>query len=37
MPQGKWQEGYNNLVENDKKKIQYCRDNNIELRIIKFD
>lgn len=37
MPQGKWQEGYNNLVENDKKKVQYCQDNGIELRIIKFD
>ena len=37
IPEGKWKESYNNLVENDKKKIRYCKENNIELRIIKFD
>ena len=37
MPKGSWSNGYNNLIENDKKKIQYCKDNNIELRIIKYN
>ena len=36
-PQGKWEEGYNNLIENDKRKIEYCKKNNIELRIIKYN
>ena len=36
-PQGKWGEQYENLIVNDNKKIQYCKDNNIELRIIKYD
>jgi hypothetical protein len=36
-PQGKWKEGYETLVEHDKRKIQYCKENNIELRIIKYD
>ena len=26
-----------NLIENDKRKIQYCKDHNIELRVIKYD
>lgn len=34
---GAWSREYNTLVENDNKKIQYCKDNNIELRIIKYD
>ena len=34
---GAWGRGYDTLVENDNKKIQYCKDNNIELRIIKYD
>lgn len=34
---GKWGEYYETLVENDQKKIQYCKDHNIELRIIKYD
>lgn len=36
-PQGKWGQTYNDLILNDKKKIQYCEDNNIELRIIKYN
>lgn len=36
-PQGKWGRTYNDLIENDKRKIQYCKDNNIELRIIKYN
>lgn len=37
IPEGKWQENYKNLVENDKKKIQYCSERGIELRIIKYN
>lgn len=36
-PEGSWREGYDNLIINDQKKIQYCKDNNIELRIIKYN
>lgn len=36
-PQGKWGEAYTTLIHNDKKKIQYCKDNNIELRILKYN
>lgn len=35
--EGKWGKDFQDLVENDKRKIQYCKDNNIELRIIKYD
>lgn len=35
--QGKWGEQYETLIENDNKKIQYCKDHDIELRIIKYD
>lgn len=34
---GKWGEHYDIQLENDKKKIQYCKEHNIELRIIKYD
>ena len=34
---GKWGNNYQTLVENDQKKIQYCKEHNIELRIIKYD
>lgn len=37
FPQKAWQKEWKNLLENDKRKIQYCKDNNIELRIIKYD
>lgn len=36
-PQGKWGEEYNTLIENDRRKIEYCNKNNIELRIIKYN
>lgn len=36
-PQGAWGREYNNLILNDNKKIQYCKENNIELRIIKYN
>ena len=36
-PQGTWGEQYDVLIENDKRKVQYCKDKNIELRIIKYD
>lgn len=36
-PEGKWAEGYYSLIENDKRKIEYCKKHNIELRIIKYD
>ena len=34
---GRWGDSYNQLVENDNKKIQYCKEHNIELRIIKYN
>lgn len=37
MPQGKWALEYNNLVLNDKRKIQYCKEHDIELRIVKYN
>lgn len=37
MPEGAWKEGYKTLIENDKRKIEYCQKNNIELRIIKYN
>ena len=36
-PQGKWGLEYNTLIQNDAKKIEYCKNNNIELRIIKYN
>lgn len=36
-PEGKWGLQYNNLVENDKRKIEYCKKNNIKLKIIKYN
>lgn len=35
--QGSWAEGFETLQIHDQLKLQYCKDNNIELRIIKFD
>lgn len=37
QPDGSWSMEWNNLIENDKRKIQYCKDHNIELRIIRYD
>jgi len=34
---GKWGDNYQTLIENDQKKIQYCKEHNIELRIIRYD
>ena len=34
---GKQGEYYSTLIENDQKKIQYCKEHNIELRIIKYN
>ena len=34
---GEWGKYYSSLIENDQKKIQYCKDHNIELRIIKYN
>lgn len=34
---GSWGSGYESLIENDARKIQYCKEHNIELRIIKYD
>lgn len=36
-PSGKWGLEFDNLIENDKRKIQYCKEHNIELRIIKYN
>lgn len=36
-PSGSWARDYENLLENDKRKIQYCEDNHIDLRIIKYN
>ena len=36
-PGGAWGREYKNLIENDNRKIQYCKDNNIELRVIKYN
>ena len=36
-PNGKWQEGYDALVENDKRKQEYCKMHNIPLKIIKYN
>lgn len=36
-PNGSWDKDWNILLENDKRKIQYCKEHNIELRIIKYD
>lgn len=36
-PQGKWGEEWEKLIENDKKKQEYCKQHNIPLKIIKYD
>lgn len=36
-PEGRWGEEYKLLIKNDQKKVQYCQEHNIQLRIIKFD
>lgn len=36
-PKGSWDEDWENQIENDKRKVQYCKEHGIELRIIKYD
>ena len=36
-PGGKWADGFDICQMHDKLKMQYCKDHNIELRIIKYD
>lgn len=36
-PDGSWSKDWEILLENDKRKIEYCKKHNIELRIIKYD
>lgn len=36
-PQGKWGEEWDRLIENDKRKQEYCKKHNIPLKIIKYD
>lgn len=35
-PGGRWADQFDSLVANDKKKIEYCKQNNIDLKIISF-
>lgn len=36
-PQGKWGEAWETLIENDRRKQEYCKTHNIPLKIIKYD
>lgn len=36
-PEGKWEDGYDNLIKNDKKKKDYCEKNHIRLIVIPYD
>lgn len=36
-PEGSWGKEWDNLIENDKKKKEYCEKHNIPLKIIKYD
>ena len=35
-PKGSWADGYETLLEHDRRKIEYCNKNNIELKIISY-
>ena len=35
-PKGSWADGYEALLEHDRRKIEYCNKNNIELKIISY-
>lgn len=37
QPQGSWSEGFDILQKHDLKKIEYCKKNNIPLKIIRYD
>lgn len=36
-PNGSWSNNYERSLENDNRKVNYCRDRGIELRIIRYD
>ena len=36
-PNGSWSENFDNQLSNDAIKIKYCKENNIDLKIIKYD
>ena len=36
-PEGRWGDEWENLIENDKRKVEYCKKNCIPLTIIKYD
>ena len=36
-PKGSWGKEWDNLIENDKRKREYCEKHNIPLKIIKYD
>ena len=36
-PEGRWGDEWENLIENDKRKKEYCKKNCIDLKIIKYD
>ena len=36
-PSGTWANTYDNTIKNDKRKIDYCKRHNIDLKIIKYD
>lgn len=36
-PQGSWGKEWDNLIENDRRKKEYCEKHNIPLKIIKYD
>ena len=37
QPKGKWGKEWQTLIEHDKRKQEYCKKHNIDLRIIKYD
>lgn len=36
-PSGKWGKEWENLIENDRRKVEYCKQHCIPLKIIKYD
>lgn len=36
-PGGSWSQGYDRLIENDALKVEYCKRNNIDLKIISYE
>ena len=37
QPEGEWKDGYDNLIENDKRKKDYCEKNHIRLIVIPYN